>query len=93
VLDRTQRLVPNPLVRAEKMTAGAILLDTASGECFELNSVGAIVWARIESGCSFDEIVEGLTRQYGVPPDLASADVEGLVDSLLKLGVVRAREP
>jgi Coenzyme PQQ synthesis protein D (PqqD) len=93
VWDRTQRLVPNPLVLAEKMPSGAILLDTASGECFELNSVGAMVWNRIEHGCSFDEISEAVAVQYGVPPDRAGADVEGLVNSLLSLGVVRPKEP
>jgi Coenzyme PQQ synthesis protein D (PqqD) len=86
-------VVPNPLVVAQRMDKGAILMDTSSGECFELNAVGADVWSGIEQGRSFDDIAHDLAQQYRLPPDQIRTDIEDLLASLLRCGVVRLREP
>jgi hypothetical protein len=87
------RVVPSPLIVAQKMDKGAILMDTHSGECFELNAVGSCVWSGIERGDSFDVIAQDLATQYRIPSARARADMDSLVLELLRVGIVRPPEP
>ena len=59
-------LVANPNVVVQQMNDGAILMDMASGDCFELNRLGAEIWARLGKGESPAELVANVAASYGV---------------------------
>ena len=84
-------LVPHPMVVEKPMEGGAILMNMASGECFELNAVGRAVWERLKAAEPVDEIVRALAAAYAIPVEQAAADVRRLVDELLGHGILAAR--
>jgi len=86
-----RQLLANPLITAQRMEAGAVLMDAATGECFELNRVGAEVWEQIASGGDMTKVVTVLANRYRMAEDLISADVARLVDELLARGLVRLK--
>jgi predicted Rdx family selenoprotein len=83
--------LPNPLISAQRMETGAVLMDAATGDCFELNRIGAEVWEQIASGGDVAAMVAGLASRYGVAVDRVSEDVRKLIDQLLARGLVRLK--
>lgn len=63
--------------------AGAILLDTRSGKCFELNGLGVTVWSRIDGVRSAGEICQGFSSS-----PRAIADARAFLDQLLAEGLI-----
>ena len=94
-VDRSSSLLsswlPNPLVSAQRMETGAVLMDAATGECFELNRVGAEVWDQIARGGDLAAVVATLAGRYGMAADQVAADVAKLIDQLLAQGLVRPK--
>jgi len=86
-----RHVLPNPLISAQRMETGAVLMDAATGECFELNRVGAEVWAQIATGGDVTKVVSVLASRYGVAEDRVSADVSTLIDQMLARGLVRLK--
>ena len=84
-------LQPNPLISAQRMETGAVLMDAATGDCFELNRVGAEVWEQIARGGDVATMVAGLASRYGVAAEQVSEDVGKLIDQLLARGLVRRK--
>jgi hypothetical protein len=93
VSDLLGRVIPNPGIVAKEMDQGAILMDASSGDCFELNAVGARVWSGIEQARGLDDIARELSRQYGVPVERIRTDIDDLLSSLIRCGVVRPAAP
>lgn len=89
-LDVAPPLLVKPTVVARRVERGSLLLDNASGLCFELNSVGAEIWSQLEKGARQDEIIDGLAAHYGISRDQAAKDTQALLDQLLAHGILRA---
>lgn len=81
-------LVANPNVVTQAMNDGAILMDMASGDCFELNRIGAEIWARLGRGESPTDVVAGVAASYGLPPAAVEPDVRHLVEELTNSGLL-----
>jgi hypothetical protein len=81
--------VINPMITAQFMHTGALLMDIASGDCFELNAVGAEVWQALERGDSVARVVHGMTEKYKISSERAAADVSDLLTNLLAHGILR----
>jgi hypothetical protein len=78
----------SPLVVSRQMDQGAVLMNTASGDCFELNSVGASVWDFIGRGLGLEAIVAEMVKKYNVDEATARADLLLLVNDLAGRGIV-----
>jgi hypothetical protein len=78
----------SPLIVAQKMAKGAVLMNTANGECFELNVVGAAVWEHLGQGAPLPVLVETIADHYGVDRETVAADVLRLIDDLARQGIV-----
>jgi coenzyme PQQ synthesis protein D (PqqD) len=70
---------------------GGILLDVDQGLCFSLNSVGLKIWESLKEGCSADQIVERLQREYSIPYEQASTDVHTFLEQLQSSGLLGDR--
>jgi hypothetical protein len=81
-------LVANPNIVVQQTNDGAILMDMASGDCFELNRLGAEVWARLGKGESPAELVASVAASYGVPPATVQSDVQALLQVLTDSGLL-----
>ena len=82
-------ILPNPTVVAQWTEAGAILMDVATGDCFELNTLGADVWRHIAQCESVEKIVSTLATSTGEPPSRIDGDVRSLIATLQKHGLVK----
>jgi hypothetical protein len=82
-------LAANPLVQARQVAeGGAILFDSASGDCFELNRAAAEIWRRVTEGQSPRQAVDAMSSAYGVGRDSLEADVLGVLDDLVRRGLL-----
>jgi len=81
-------VTPSPLIISRTMESGAILMNTANGECFELNRLGATVWDAVGRGLRLDQVVDDIVRTCDVDVATASADVLRLIDGLAQQGIV-----
>jgi hypothetical protein len=81
-------LVANPNVVVQQTNDGAILMDMASGDCFELNRLGAEVWARLGKGESPTELAASVAAGYGVPAATVESDVQALLRLLTQNGLL-----
>ncbi|HEY1500925.1 MAG TPA: PqqD family protein [Acidobacteriaceae bacterium] len=61
---------------------GAAVLDTKQGTISTLNSTGAYIWQALERGEREEEIVDGLARDTGSPPDAIRQDVSDFLAAL-----------
>jgi hypothetical protein len=86
-LDET--VTASPLIVARRMDTGAILMNTSSGDCFELNGVGTLVWDLIGRGLALGAIVGEIVKAFKVDEATARADLQRLVDELARQGIVR----
>jgi hypothetical protein len=70
---------------------GIALLNMQTGECCELDPIGAEVWLLLCRGASLRGAVEHLVSSYDVSLERAETDVLDLVNALHDLGMVEQR--
>jgi hypothetical protein len=80
-----------PEVVARETPTGAILVDLADGDCFEVNRVGALFWASIESPRRLGEVCEALGSRFDVGRDILDRDLLKLVEELLRADLVEVK--
>ena len=78
----------NPRIVMQPMSDGAMLMDTASGDCFELNRLGVEIWTALCDGRSTQEIADELMRKYSADSATVSSDVESLIEDLARNGIL-----
>ena len=86
-------LVANPYVVTQGTTDGAILMDMASGDCFELNRIGAEVWTRLTNGESPAQLVANVAASYGLPTATVESDIQALLEELTRNGLLTPPHP
>jgi Coenzyme PQQ synthesis protein D (PqqD) len=89
--DGAVHLVTNPTVLAQKTEDGAVLVETTTGDCFELNQLGAEIWAAIGKGDPLPQIVEALAKRYQVQTATIETDTRTLVEELAQRGLLVPR--
>lgn len=83
-------------VQWERMSVEEVrLLDTESLEIYTLNETGALVWAAVSAGCSFQEIVDRVAAAFDpVPTDVVESGVRTHLAELVAAGfLVPVDEP
>ena len=84
-------LVANPLVVVQPIDGGSVLMDVATGDCFELNQIGAEIWTLFAEGRSQASIVAALVSSYDIRPEAVESDVRALLADLKRHGLVAPR--
>ncbi len=84
------RLSVNPFVTAERMATGGVLMDTASGECFELNHTGIQVWEAIARDGTVAGLVSELATRHGLDERRIGDDVCKVLEEMLRRGLIRS---
>lgn len=72
----------NPDVIFKKVDGESILLHMKTGVYFGLDEVGTEIWALLETGKSFDEIVKHLTAIFSVDQKVIEADLAQFLSDL-----------
>ena len=85
---RANTLRVSPTVVATEMPDGAVLINSATGDCFELNRLGTRIWERLSRGEAQDDITAALADQYSVERSVISRDIAALIDDLARHGIL-----
>ncbi len=54
-----------------------------------LNPVSQIIWGKLETGASFDEILDVVTTEFDVSAEEASADIKDFLNGLEEAGLLK----
>jgi hypothetical protein len=65
-----------------------VALDPAKGNCFGFNEVATWVWHRLEQPASFDQLRDGLLKEYEVSGEQCACELQELLDELSSKGLV-----
>ena len=81
----------NPHVVLQSMGETALLMNTETGDCFELNRVGSDVWLELSRGKSIPEIVDTIAGRYAADRTAVMTDVTALMAALSRHGILTSR--
>ena len=70
-----------------------MLVDMASGDCFELNDVGRLLWVEIGATRDLASICESLVAMFDVPREIVERDVVAIAEELQRAGLVEVVQP
>jgi hypothetical protein len=90
-VSEARRYGPSPAVAAEVIDGEAVIINLDTGVYHSMDRIGAEVWESLAAGRSAAEVVTALSVATGVSTDIASADVERVLESLLGEGLLIAR--
>jgi hypothetical protein len=65
-----------------------VLLDLESGSYLRLNHSAAVLWTALAEGADVTELSGRLEREFGLPPEQATADAQAFVAELLTSGLL-----
>jgi hypothetical protein len=88
MVDKPETFVANPLVLSQAAGSGLVLMEVNTGDCFELNRVGAEIWRGLSNGDTLADVITALARKYDVPAATLDADAHALLDDLLRRGLL-----
>jgi hypothetical protein len=75
-------------VSVRELSDGGVVVNMRSGDCYELNRVGFRVWNALDGHQDVAQVSAALAGLYGVDPNQVRADVEALIQSLLRAGLL-----
>ena len=75
-------------IAASVIDGEALIINLSNGVYYSLPGSGAFIWAFLERGHDTEATAAAVVDRYGVAPDRARSDVEGLVDRLVAEGIV-----
>ena len=78
-------------VRSTHGQDGAIVLDVQQGQMFNLNRVGSRILELLESGSEEPHIVNMISREFNVSPEIVEKDVREFIEALRKRKLVLDR--
>ena len=79
---------PAPEVMAATREGRVVLLDARRDRFFGLDEVGTSVWAGLEAGMTFTEIVDTLVTEYDAPRATLERDVSTFLSNLAESKLV-----
>ena len=92
-IEFSSRVVRSEAIEFAELDDTIVMMDVDEGRYYELNPVGARVWALIESGPRVTEVCEALAAEYEVRPDTCRSEVGAFFAELRRLAVVCERRP
>lgn len=54
-----------------------------------LNPVSQVIWAKLETGATFDEILDSVMNEFNVEKEEATADIKEFLDGLDHSGLLK----
>jgi len=82
------RVRPTNHVVQQEIEGGVALLNMRTAECFELDPIGARLWAALRTEQRLRSVFEAVLAEYDVTPDVLEKDVLALVSKLMAAGVL-----
>ena len=90
--DLDQVFVRSNLTAFERAVDETIILDLGSGNYFGVSEVGGFIWERLDGSSDLGSIAAQVVEAFDADLETVCADLLGLIESLLDLGLVRPAE-
>lgn len=88
-----QRLRPRGEEVAAKVIDGeAIIINLANGIYYSMDKVGGLIWDLVQAGHSLEEVIMAVTDRYDVSREKVEANIQELVEELLRENLVALSE-
>src|SRR5579871_2187794 len=71
-----------------KVAEALVMMNSASGQYFELGEVGGRIWDLLETPQNLEALCAQLGREYCVAPEVCRSDVEAFLNDLAERGAV-----
>ena len=92
VMDLSDVVRKRAEVTVRSTPKGALLIDLNSGQCWQLNSLGADFLSQIETERSLGDVCDLLGNRYAVSRDVLQRDLVRLTQELLDAGLIERTE-
>lgn len=79
-------------VAAKVIDGEAIIINLANGIYYSMDKVGGLIWDLVQVGYSLEEIIVAVTERYDASREQVQADVQELVEELLRENLVSVSE-
>jgi len=79
----------NPGVLTAEVDTEIVMMSIEQGRYFGLDDIGSDIWRRIETPCSFADLIDGLLVDYDADRATIAADVQALLGRMVAQDVVR----
>jgi hypothetical protein len=83
------KYIQNKKVIQSKIGEEVVMLDMDSGFYFGLNSVASIIWGKLESAISLEEIIIELLEEYNIDQQTCENDTRAFLDQLLEKNIIK----
>jgi|ERR1041385_5304595 Coenzyme PQQ synthesis protein D (PqqD) len=88
VLDSTMISRSTSVLTAE-VDGEIVMMSIEQGRYFGLDDIGSDIWKRLDTPCSFAELIDRLARDYDADRATIAADVRDLLGRMAEQDVVR----
>jgi hypothetical protein len=78
-------------VRSTHDRDGSVVLDIHHGQMFTLNLVGSKILEMLKRGCPETQMVEDISRKFGIRRDIVERDVREFLECLEKHRLLESR--
>ncbi|MDC7221501.1 MAG: PqqD family protein [Spirochaetales bacterium] len=76
-------------VISTEMDGESVLMHVAKGKYFSLNETGSVIWKKLEEGpLTLGQMIEAIQAEFEVEADQCQKDLEGLIKTMMKKGVL-----
>jgi hypothetical protein len=79
-------------IAAKVIDGEAIIIDLANGIYYSMDKVGGLIWDMVQSEHSLEEMIVAVTDRYQVSREQVDADVQALIEELLRENLVAVSE-
>jgi hypothetical protein len=88
VLDATM-ISRSPSVLTAEVDGEVVMMSIEQGRYFGLDDIGSDIWKRLDTPCSFAELIDRLATDYEADRATIAADVRVLLGRMAEQDVVR----
>lgn len=88
ISDRTL-ISRSALVVTTEVDGEILMMTITDGRCFGLNDIGSDIWQRIQSPCTFAELLERLAADYDAGYTTIRTDVRALLAHMVAQNLIR----
>ena len=92
-IEFSSRVVRSEAIDFTELDDTVVMMDVDDGRYYELDPVGARIWALIESGPRVADVCEALAAEYEVAPKTCREETGAFLGELSRLAVVQVRQP
>jgi hypothetical protein len=85
-------LKPHVLLERDGEDEDVVLIDSRTGRMSACNETASIVVTELQRGCTIVSLVEALTMRFSVPDEVATRDVNAVLDVLAGEGLLETDE-